>query len=205
VLAPEALPLLLPRLREISAEWLMSKAGKEKGFSVGQFDESYLSNFSIAVLRDSNGEIFAFANVLRGNGRKEISIDLMRYIPESPNGMMDYLFICLFQWGRDQGYEEFNLGVAPLAGLERHPLHSVWTRLGVWIFRHGEHFYNFQGLRDYKNKFNPQWRPRYLASVSNRQIPQELLSITRLISGGLRPKSHVNPQGDASVKGGKPS
>lgn len=160
--------------------------GKEKGFSLGWFDEDYLNNFPVAVVRDTTGRIVAFANLWPGDGRSEVSIDLMRYLPDLPNGIMDYLFIGLFLWGRDQGYAEFNLGMAPLAGLEDHPLSPLWTRIGVWIFRHGEHFYNFEGLRRYKEKFNPQWRPRYLASIGNTQLPNELFNITLLIAGGLR-------------------
>ncbi|RKX47420.1 MAG: hypothetical protein DRP64_01095 [Verrucomicrobia bacterium] len=50
----------------------------------------------------------------------------------------------------------------------------------------GELFYNFQGLRRYKGKFNPQWRPRYLASRGGTQLSAELLAVTMLISGSSR-------------------
>ena len=70
---------------------------------------------------------------------------------------MDYLFIELMLWGRNQGYRWFNLGMAPLSGLEAHPLAPAWHRVGNFIFRHGEHFYNFEGLRRYKMKFDPVW------------------------------------------------
>lgn len=103
-------------------------------------------------------------------------------MPDTPNGMMDYLFTNLLVWGREQGYAFFNLGMAPLAGLDNHPLGPLWTRLGVWIFRNGEHFYNFQGLRHYKDKFAPQWRPRYLASRGGAQLTSELIGVTMLIS-----------------------
>ena len=75
------------------------------------------------------------------------------------------------------------MGMAPLAGLEENPLGPLWMRAGVWIFRHGEHFYNFQGLRRYKDKFNPEWRPRYLASFGGMLLPNELIGIVSLISG----------------------
>jgi phosphatidylglycerol lysyltransferase len=185
VLPKEAVAEAIPRLKEISNAWMGSKGGKEKSFSLGRFDETYLSNFPVGIVRDIKGNIIAFANLWCGGQGRELSIDLMRYLPDSPNGIMDYLFISLFLWGHDQGFVEFNMGMAPLAGLEDHPLSPLWTRIGVWIFRHGEHFYNFKGLRNYKAKFTPQWRPRYLASMGNTQLPNELLSVTMLIAGGF--------------------
>ncbi len=48
------------------------------------------------------------------------------------------------------------------------------------------------GARRYKAKFDPQWRPRYLASLGGAQLSVELIGITTLISGGLRKK--YNPK-----------
>ena len=89
------------------------------------------------------------------DSKEELSVDLMRFGPDAPRGAMDYMFIELMLWGRAQGYRWFNLGMAPLAGLERHPLAPAWHRVGNFVFRHGEHFYNFDGLRRYKAKFDP--------------------------------------------------
>ena len=186
VLPRESVPAHLPRLKTISDAWMGEKAGKEKSFSLGRFDESYMREFPVAIVRNGSGEIVAFANLWPGDGHSEISIDLMRYLPGTPSGIMDYLFASLFLWARDQGYSAFNMGMAPLAGLDNHPLGPLWSRLGVWVFRSGEHFYNFQGLRQYKDKFDPQWRPRYLASLGGAQLSAELIGITSLISGGLR-------------------
>ena len=59
---------LLPRLRAVSDEWLASKHGQEKGFSLGFFDEGYLRNFPIALV-EVNGVPEAFCNLwLGGNG-----------------------------------------------------------------------------------------------------------------------------------------
>ena len=110
----------------------------------------------------------------------------MRYLPDAPHNVMDYLFIQLILWGKQEGYRWFNLGMAPLSGLENPSLAPLWNRVGAFIFRHGEHFYNFQGLRQYKAKFNPEWKPKYLASPGGLALPRVLTNLASLISGGLK-------------------
>jgi phosphatidylglycerol lysyltransferase len=99
---------------------------------------------------------------------------------------MDYLFVELMLWARAQGYQWFSLGIAPLAGLERHPLAPSWHRIGNFIFRHGEHFYNFEGLRRYKAKFHPTWEPKYLVAPGGLSLPLILIDVSVLIAGGVK-------------------
>jgi phosphatidylglycerol lysyltransferase len=110
----------------------------------------------------------------------------MRNTPDAPNGTMDYLFIHLMLWGKANGYHWFNFGMAPLAGLSDKSLASLWNRIGGFLFKHVENFYNFQGLRQYKEKFQPQWRPRYLASPTTLSLPVVLTNIATLTSGGMK-------------------
>lgn len=109
----------------------------------------------------------------------------MRHTADAPAGVMDYLFVELMLWGREQGYDRFNLGMAPLSGLEGGPLKPLWSRVGAFVFHHAESFYNFQGLRRYKEKFEPEWRPRYLASPGGLALPRVLANIATLVSGGV--------------------
>ncbi|HRX85999.1 MAG TPA: bifunctional lysylphosphatidylglycerol flippase/synthetase MprF, partial [Phycisphaerae bacterium] len=185
VLPSSAVPALLPELRRVSDAWLTAKNTREKRFSMGFFDEAYLSKFPTAVVRRAD-RVVAFANVWEGAERVELSIDLMRHTDDAPNGVMDYLFARLMDWGRVQGYGWFDLGLAPLAGFEQHPLAPIWNRVGRFVFRHGEHFYNFQGLRQYKAKFHPVWEPRYLIYPGGLMLPRILLDCATLTSGGLR-------------------
>lgn len=180
-----AVPALLPALKEVSDAWLAIKAGREKGFSLGRFDERYLAEFDIAVLRQA-GAVVAFANVLRGAGRHELSLDLMRYRPDVSKSLMDALFAHLLIYGQAEGYRWFSLGAAPLAGLSAHPLASTWNRLGTFVYRHGDEFYNFEGLRAFKEKFDPVWRPQFLACRGGLRLPKVLLDVATLISGGAR-------------------
>jgi phosphatidylglycerol lysyltransferase len=185
ILPAAQVPPILPRLREISDQWLSDKHVAEKRFSVGFFSEDYLSRLPVAVV-SRDGVIEAFANVLATECKRELSADLMRHVADIPNGIMDYLFGQLMLWGKEQGYESFNLGMAPLSGLESHPLAPLWNRIGNTIFRHGEHFYNFEGLRQYKAKFYPVWEPLYLMSPGGMTLAQVLVDLAALNSGGVK-------------------
>jgi phosphatidylglycerol lysyltransferase len=185
IVQPEQVPALLPALRKISDAWLAEKSTAEKRFSVGAFTEKYVSNFPIALVR-TEGSPSAFANLWPSGTKDELSIDLMRFGPDAPRSAMDFLFIELMLWSRAQGYRWFNLGMAPLAGLERHPLAPAWHRVGNFVFRHGEHFYNFEGLRRYKAKFDPVWEPRYLVAPGGVALPRILIDVSVLIAGGMK-------------------
>ncbi len=178
-------PSILPELHAVSDEWLADKATHEKSFSVGAFSEAYIRNFDCAVVR-RDGNIVAFANILQAPAGQELSVDLVRHRNGAPHGIMDFLFIQLMLWGKAQGYKWFDLGMAPLSGLDTHPLAPVWNRIGAFVFRHGEHFYNFEGLRAYKEKFDPIWAPKYLAAPGGLALPRIMLDIAALISGGAK-------------------
>jgi phosphatidylglycerol lysyltransferase len=185
IVEPSRVAEIMPELREVSDEWLAEKSAAEKGFSLGYFDEAYLLRFPVAVIERDN-RIQAFANVWLGAGGFELSIDLMRHRHDVPNGMMEGLFLQLMLWGRQQGYRWFELGMAPLSGFEQSPVASLWNRAGAFIFEHGKSLYNFQGLRSYKEKFNPSWEPRYLACPGGRHLPRVLADVSALVAGGYR-------------------
>ena len=179
----EEVPALMPQLRAVSDDWLCHKAGAEKGFSLGFFDEAYLRRFPVAVV-EREGRVVAFSNVWLGADRVELSLDLMRYAEDAPKGVMEALLIHLMLWGKDHGYQRFALGMAPLSGFEASPLASLWNRLGAFLYEHGEAVYSFQGLRAFKDKFNPVWEPRYLAYPGGLRLPRILADTSALIAGG---------------------
>jgi phosphatidylglycerol lysyltransferase len=185
VVEPAEVTSRMAELRAVSDAWLAEKHTREKGFSLGFFSPDYLRRFPAALV-EQHGQLLAFANLWCGGGKDELSIDLMRHRPDAPRGVMDLLFAELMQWGSTQGYAWFNLGMAPLSGLPEHELSPLWNRVGAIVFRHGEHFYNFQGLRGYKEKFDPVWTPRYLAAPGGLHLARVLANLASLISGGLR-------------------
>jgi phosphatidylglycerol lysyltransferase len=124
----------------------------------------------------------AFANVWQSGNTQELSPDLMRYTSDAPSGTMEYLFVKLIFWGKDRGYQYMNLGMAPLSGIDDRPLAPLWNKAVGIVYRHGQHFYSFEGLRNYKERFTPEWTPRYLASPGGLELPRIITDLTRLIS-----------------------
>jgi phosphatidylglycerol lysyltransferase len=180
----EDVPALLPRLKVISDAWLRDKKVREKRFSLGLFDERYLSRTPMAVVWQGD-EPVAFANVFVTVTKEEASVDLMRHLPDGPSGIMDFLFIEMMVWAKAEGYRWFNLGMAPLSGLQNRRTAPLWSRFGAMVFGRGERFYNFRGLHRYKDKFDPEWEPRYIAVGGGIGLPLALANVASLISGGL--------------------
>jgi len=177
-------PGLMPQLKAVSDAWLADKGAGEKRFSLGYFDERYLAYFDCAVVRRA-GAIVAFANIWCAGVDMEMSVDLMRYDDSAPKGVIDFLLVECMLWGKQRRFQWFNLGMAPLSGLEEHVLAPTWHKLGRMVQRYGENFYHFEGLRKYKEKFLPVWRPRYLAASGRFAVPGALLDVTSLVSGGV--------------------
>lgn len=180
--APGAAPL--DALQGISAAWLAGKQVREKGFSLGRFSPEYLAHFRIAVVR-FEGRAVAFANLLECQTRAVASLDLMRVLPDAPKSTMEFLMLGLIQQFQGEGYARFSLGMVPLAGLQTRKGAPLPLRLGALVFDRGESFYNFQGLRRFKDKFLPQWEPRYLAVPAGLDPWVALADTAALIAGGL--------------------
>lgn len=191
VLPPGSASGLAEELKAVSDAWLAGHNGEEKAFSLGRFDPAYLDLTPLAVVRQTvegeagAGRIVAFANLLPGAGAcREVAIDLMRHTPDAPPGVMDYLFIRAIQWAGEAGYVGFDLGMAPLAGLEDRRGAPVFGRVGALVFEEGGALYGFQGLRAYKSKFAPDWRPRFIAAPASTPLALALLDVALLTSGG---------------------
>ncbi|MFG0412363.1 bifunctional lysylphosphatidylglycerol flippase/synthetase MprF [Pseudomonas sp. zjy_8] len=180
--APGAAPL--DALQGISAAWLAGKQVREKGFSLGRFSPEYLAHFRVAVVR-FEGRAVAFANLLECQTRAVASLDLMRVLPDAPKSTMEFLMLGLIQQFQGEGYARFSLGMVPLAGLQTRKGAPLPLRLGALVFDRGESFYNFQGLRRFKDKFLPQWEPRYLAVPAGLDPWVALADTAALIAGGL--------------------
>jgi len=175
---------LLDQLEAISTNWLSDKGAREKGFSLGKFDRDYLQKFPLALVYEKQ-QLTAFANVLTTNTQNESSIDLMRHTASASDATMEFLFIEIMLAMKAEGYKSFTLGIAPLAGLESRQGARKWDKFGSLIYKSGGEFYNFDGLRKFKDKFKPVWKPKYLAINKGANPYLTMVDIAALISGDI--------------------
>ncbi|HEX7873780.1 MAG TPA: bifunctional lysylphosphatidylglycerol flippase/synthetase MprF [Sphingobium sp.] len=181
IVPADGVPAIMEDIHGISDRWLKAKGHREKGFSVGWFDPAYIGRCDCALVRHQ-GRIVAFANIWKTADKSELSIDLMRHDDQMPYGTMDFLFVRLMEWGKQEKYRRFSLGMAPLSGLEARRLAPLWTKLGSLLYKHGEALYGFEGLRAYKDKFSPDWQPRFIAGPQGLALGRAMIDLQALIS-----------------------
>ena len=170
---------MMNELEEVSMKWLQGRA--EKGFSLGFFDEQYLNTSRIAILRDEEG-IIGFASLMPMYDNDErISVDLMRFKPGAPSGTMDFIFLSLFEWAKGEGYKVFNIGMSPLSNVGQSKYSFLSEKIAAQIFLHGQYFYHFKGLKNFKVKYADFWESKYVAFRKKSSLPFTMAQITLLI------------------------
>lgn len=188
LIPPEELDAYFEQMENVSESWLEKTRAADTGFAHGRFDQAYLSYFPTAVVI-YKGKIVAFSNLWTTAGREELSFDLLRNFAGAPDELIDYLLVEIMLWGREEGYRWFNLGLAPLSGMNgRQPYR--WGKFADFIYSYGENFYSFKEARRYRERFEPVWESRYLVSPGGWALPGILSNLTSLVSGGV--KSLIN-------------
>ncbi|MHC5229112.1 bifunctional lysylphosphatidylglycerol flippase/synthetase MprF [Enterococcus sp. LJL99] len=180
----------MTELKAVSDEWLGSR--KEKGFSLGFYSEDYLQRAPIAVVYDQENKLIAFANIMPTYTKEEGTIDLMRYSKDAPSGVMDFLFISLFTYMQEQEIDYFNLGMAPLSNVGTSRKSFIQERVAYLVFEFGSHFYSFQGLRSYKDKYATNWVSRYTLYSRDSSIIYVMIALMIIDNAPIdkKPKLH---------------
>jgi lysylphosphatidylglycerol synthetase-like protein (DUF2156 family) len=167
----------MAQLQTVSDAWLRHGGHRERTFSLGRFDPGYLRATRVLAAIDANGVIVAFANLLPTYRSSMGNFDLMRRDPGSPNGTMDALFVAMIELCRAEGLQGLALGLAPLTGITGDTLRDRTLRL---LYERAGRFFNFEGLRRFKDKWEPRWEPRYLGYPSDVDLPRVATAVARV-------------------------
>lgn len=179
IISPPYSEECLNELQHVSDLWLGKR--DEMHFSVGQFNEAYLSKAPVGVMRNEKQEIIAFCSLMPTYFNDAISVDLIRWLPELDLPLMDGLYLHMLLWSKEQGYKKFNMGMATLSNVGQLHYSYLRERLAGRVFEHFNGLYRFQGLRKYKAKYNPNWEPRFLVYRKDSSLWQSLSKVMRVI------------------------
>ena len=179
VAEPPHPPELIAQARRVSDAWLAHKGVREMQFSLGYFSSAYLQRFPMACVEEADGGLVAFLNLLET--RTDVTIDFMRFEPDRVDNVMSYAIGKAMLWSAQRGRVRFSLGMAPLADVGTHHSARVVERGARMIYQHAERIYNYRGLKAYKEKFHPEWEPRYLAYQRPWELADSLFAASRLI------------------------
>ncbi|GAY72628.1 L-O-lysylphosphatidylglycerol synthase [Lentilactobacillus kosonis] len=180
ILKPPFSSEFIQTLREISNEWLDGK--EEKGFSLGFFDEYYLNQAPIAVMKSPEGKIVAFANIMSSGNSSVTSIDLMRSSADAPSGIMDGIFVNLYNQAKDDGYQFFDLGMSPLSNVGTSKFSFFEERIVHIIYEYGANLYSFEGLRSYKDKYVDKWTPKYISYFKGSSLAFATMQVFTIVN-----------------------
>jgi phosphatidylglycerol lysyltransferase len=172
---------ILQKIKSVSDEWLDDMDRSEIIFSQGMFDWVELKQQTIITVENAEEKIVAFLNIIPDYAPNEATYDLIRKTADAPNGVMDFILIELFKHLKDKGVRYVNLGFAPMSGLD--DPHTFPEKSMKFAYEKIRSFSHYKGLRDYKQKFDPQWYNKYLIY----QHDYDLLSVPTALAKVIKP------------------
>jgi len=171
---------ILAGIQDVSDDWLRIPGRRERGFTVGVFSEEEIRRTPVFAAVQPDGRILAFMNVIRSYAPGETTIDLMRHRRDAPDGIMDSLFVRLFERQRQQGFKRFSLGLAPLSGFHEGEEAGAEERAVQYFLQRSNFIFSYTGLTDYKAKFATHWEPRYAVYRNVLDLPRLAVALVRV-------------------------
>lgn len=181
------------RMRELQAvsdEWLTLEGRRERGFTLGAFEEAYIRDSTILAVQHADGQVAAFVNLIHDGVSGEMTFDLMRHRVDAPNGAMDFVMLAMIDYARGHGFHTLSLGMVPFADTPSDEDEGVRQQALALLTRNFDRIFAATTLFAYKDKFHPRWDPRYLVYKSDAALPAIGLAIARLSE---RPFDHNVP------------
>lgn len=170
---------LLQKLRHVSDGWLDAMEREELVFSQGMFDEAELKQQTIITLENTDEKVVAFLNIIPDYSPGELTYDLIRKTNDAPGGCMDALIVALIDYGRSTGLTALNMGLAPFSGIERPA--DLPQRTVKFAYERLQLFRHYKGLREFKDKFHPEWKTKYLVFDHHYDLLQAPLALARVM------------------------
>jgi phosphatidylglycerol lysyltransferase len=191
----ELTPWHVNQIEEISEAWVADKELPEMGFTLGGIDELRDDEVRLMIAVDANDSIVGVTSWLPSYTNGAVTgwtLDFMRRVPDGPNGVMEFLIARSAEQFRDDGIEFLSLSTAPLTRDNSSVLENTGiARMLRYIGSRLEPVYGFTSLFNFKRKFQPVFRPVYMAYPDSLSLPAIGLALARAYVPELGPRQAV--------------
>ena len=144
----------------MSDAWLEHYRRKEAVFSQGMFTASEIQQNDVIAIRNPDGKLVAFLNIIPDFAPGECTYDLIRKTQDAPGGCMDALIIELIHYAKQKNLSYLNMGLAPMTGIKAPD--STAEQLVHYAYERLKRFRHYSGLRGFKEKYASAWVNKYL-------------------------------------------
>jgi lysylphosphatidylglycerol synthetase-like protein (DUF2156 family) len=157
------------------------------------FALSFQSNHRLFVLKNNDDWICAI--MLSYKSKKIMQTELILRYAEAPVGVMEKLIFEIFNKLKTEGINYWSLGAVPFVDFESKLFSLSWFI--NFIGRKIKFAYNYKGLFNFKNKFNPIWVPYYICYKNRLSVLQmfqlsKKSNLNNLILYNIFSKLHLN-------------
>jgi phosphatidylglycerol lysyltransferase len=173
-------PHILRQIRMISREWVRTKGGSERGFSMtlGRIPRASDADCELVVAQRGD-EVLGFLSFAPVYRVHSWSLDSMRRRPDSPNGLMEFLVIRASESYRARGCKTVSLNFATLSNASDDIGSRAVDETRRFLFERLSAYYQLKSLYQFNDKFGPRWSSRYLAYRDVLKIPKLALAIAQ--------------------------
>ena len=179
------------QIRVISEDWVAEKGLPEMGFTLGGVDELADDDVRLLIAVDTDRTVHAVTSWLpvhRDGHLVGWTLDFMRRRGDAFPGASEFLIASAALLCQQEGVEFLSLSGAPLARIDRGqpigPAQRLLDRIGDLL----EPVYGFRSLMAFKAKFQPEYRPLYLAYPDPTTLPSIGNALSRAYLPDLQPR-----------------
>jgi phosphatidylglycerol lysyltransferase len=172
---------IMQKIKAVSDEWLTKTCRKEIIFSQGMFVWNELKQQNLLIIENSEEKIVAFLNIIPDYAKGEATYDLIRKTNDAPRGVMDFILIELIKYLKENDFQNLNMGFVPLSGIEYSQ--KTTEKSLSFLYNKMASFASYRGLRDFKEKFSPEWHNKYL--VFDQDF--DLLNVPGVLTKVIKP------------------
>lgn len=147
----------------LHANWLKKKNLPPLTFSMEYYPFDPNPSVKILIIKNLSKKIIAGMSFLPYDEGRGMALDLMLKSDLSPNGTMEAGIAEALKYFKDRGIDHVSLSLAPLAN----------TDMQI-IYKHFNRLYQFKSLHKFKEKFLPQWHPKYILIDKKLSTPKAL-------------------------------